>query len=292
MRSRESYIEFFVDLVLYSVLCMIGIITLYPLIYVFSMSISDPINAASNNVIFLPKGFSLDSYKLIMQSGKLWNSYYNSLWYAGFGTALNIFMTVTAGYVLSRSKFCLRKVIMVFIVITMFFSGGMIPNYILINNLGLYNTRLAMILPVAVAAYYIIISRTFMQSNIPESLIESAFLDGANDIYILYKIILPLSKALIAVLVIFYAIGHWNSYFNALLYLSSARLQPLQIFLRNVLFDEGADLAGSIAEGYNRSIIVQQTKYAAIIVVILPITMLYPFAQKYFVKGVMIGSIK
>ena len=277
-------------LILFFMLFVIAI-TLYPFVYVTSMSISDPRNVINNSVWLWPKGFSLEAYKRVFDNPDVWRSYYNTLFYTVVGTAVNVVMTILGAYPLARRTFFLRNQIMVFIVITMFFNGGLIPMFLLIKNIGLYDTRWALILPAAVGAYFIIIARTFLQS-LPESLIESAKIDGANDIYILYKIILPLSKPIIAVLSLFYAVGHWNSYFSAMLYLSDSSLHPMSLYLVKILIQDSDAMVKGMAQDINRTMYSIQIKYALIIVTVLPILFVYPFLQRYFVKGVLIGSLK
>lgn len=279
-------------LVFVRIICLFAaIITLYPFVYVASMSISDPKYVLSQEIWLFPRGFSLEAYKMIFANPLIWKYYYNTLWYAVVGTSLNVVLTILGGYPLSRIRFSFRKSILLFIGFTMFFSGGLIPLFILVRNLGLYNNRLALILPGAVSAYYIIVARTFFQYNIPESLTESAFIDGANDFQVLINIVIPLSKPIIAVLVLFYAVGHWNGYFNAMIYLPNPDIQPLQLYLVRVLIDASSEILMGV-EGAGRSLHSIQIKHATIIVAILPIICTYPFLQKYFVKGVMIGAIK
>ncbi|OXM14424.1 carbohydrate ABC transporter permease [Paenibacillus herberti] len=266
------------------------IICLYPLVFVFSMSISDPLAAAAQEVWLLPKGFSLNAYKLVFENPDIWTSYLNTIWYTVGGTAFNVIMTISLAYPLSRRNFFLRGPVTFLIVFTMLFSGGLIPTFILVNDLGLYNTRWALIILGAIGVWYVIIARTYF-TTIPESLIESAKLDGANDIRIFWTVIIPLSKPIIAVLVLFYAVGHWNSYFSALIYLPDKNLQPLQLYLVKVLV-ENTGLADSIMPSEEKSLAIMQIKYAIIMVATLPILFVYPFLQKYFVKGVMIGAIK
>ncbi|MCM3747867.1 carbohydrate ABC transporter permease [Paenibacillus pasadenensis] len=278
------------DAVITAIMLFVIVICLYPLLYVFSMSISDPLAAAAQEVWLLPKGFSLNAYNLVFENPDIWTAYFNTLWYTVAGTAFNVLMTITLAYPLSRRSFFLRGPITFLVVFTMLFSGGLIPTFILVNNLGLYNTRWALIILGAIGVWYVIIARTYF-STIPESLIESAKLDGANDIRIFWTVILPLSKPIIAVLVLFYAVGHWNSYFSALIYLPNKDLQPLQLYLVKVLV-ENTGLADSVMPSEEKSLAIMQIKYAIIIVATLPILFVYPFLQKYFVKGVMIGAIK
>ncbi|TMV45845.1 carbohydrate ABC transporter permease [Paenibacillus mesophilus] len=274
-----------------AILAVALLITLYPFVYVLSMSISDPIHVMNNSVWLFPKGFSLDTYKKVFENGEIWIAYGNTLFYTVVGTAINVVMTFLAAYPLSRRTFSGRKAIMVGIVVTMFFSGGLIPSFILINELGLYDTRWALLLPGAVSAFNIIIARTFFQ-NIPESLFESARMDGANDIGILFRIVLPLSKAVLAVLTLFYAVGHWNNYFNAMLYVSNVKLQPVSLYLMKILIQNQDPTMQDMREALERMLFSMQLKYTMIVITTLPIVCIYPFLQKYFVQGVMIGSLK
>ena len=291
MKIKKTLGEHISQLLIRVSMILVICITLYPFVYVLSMSISEPIRAVSGEVWLYPKGFSLDAYKMVFQNKQVWLSYYNTLWYTSVGTSLNVVMTILAAYCLSRRTFFAKKHFMFFIAFTMFFSGGLIPMFVLINNLGLYNSRWVMILPKAVGAYYIIIARTFF-TTIPESLSESAKLDGANDLTILYKIFIPLSKPIISVLVLYYAVMHWNSYFDALIYLAKSSLQPLQLFLVRVLVENDSTMMGGMVDQYERGLAALQLRFAIIIVAILPIICVYPFLQKYFVKGIMIGAIK
>ncbi|MCZ8512157.1 carbohydrate ABC transporter permease [Paenibacillus filicis] len=267
------------------------IITVYPFLFVFSMSISDPKYVLDQSVWLFPKGFSVESYKRVFENPDIWSAYYNTIFYTVIGTILNVALTIFGAYPLSRRSFFARKQLMIFIVFTMFFSGGLIPLFILIKDLGLYNTRWAMIIPGAVSAFLLIVARTFFQS-IPESLDESAKMDGANDITIMFRIIMPLSKPIIAVLALFYAVGHWNSYFSAMIYLPDAKLQPLQLYLVKILIQNQDKLSEGLTDEFNRALFTLQLKYSIIIVAILPILLIYPFLQKYFAKGVMVGSLK
>ena len=292
MKNRRSIVEWIADTIIVLLVLFAIIITLYPFLYVFSMSISDPLPVMRQEVRLFPKGFSTAAYQLVIQNDTIWQSYYNTIWYTVVGTCINVILTMFAAYTLSIKEFFLRVPILMMITFTMFFSGGMIPMFILINQLGLYNTRWAMVLPGAVGAWYIIITRTFLNSTIPDSLRESAKIDGANDIIILFRIIIPLCMPILSVLILFYAVGHWNSFFNALLYLPSGRLHPLQIFLRRILIFASDELTDDASYGLERSAAVIQLRYAAIMITVLPILFVYPFLQKYFIKGILIGSVK
>ena len=268
------------------------IATLYPLIYVFSMSVSDVFNVARRNVWLLPKGFSLDAYDLIWKRPEIWRAYGNTIWYTSVGTSINLVFTMLLSYPLSRKQFVWRNGLMLFIAFTMWFRGGMLPTFILVNSVGLYNTRWAMVIPNAIIVWNVIITRTFLQANIHDSLVESAKVEGANDFYILLKIVVPLAKAIVAVNVLFYAVMHWNSFFNAILYLPEPDKQPIQIFLRNILIQNQGTIESILEDNIERALIGEKLKYAVIIFTMLPIMAVYPFLQKYFVKGVMIGAVK
>lgn len=288
---KQSIFERMFTALIYSSLFMIMLMTLYPFIYIISMSISEPVNVINRSVWLYPIGFSLDSYARVFANADLWRSYYNTIYYTVAGTSLNVTMTMLAAYPLSRGQFFLRKQMMIMIVITMFFQGGLIPMFILIQNLGLYDTRWAVLLPSAVGAFNIIVARSFLQS-IPGELFESAKLDGANDIRILTGIVVPLSKPILAVLTLFYAVNHWNSFLPALMYLPSPQLQPLSIYLKALLIESSVSMTQDMEGAFEQSMATVQIKYAVIVVAILPIISVYPFLQKHFVKGVMIGSLK
>lgn len=274
------------------VLILITLITFYPLYYVLITSISNGMMVMQGKVRLYPIGVTFDSYKSITSDPQLFRSLWNSVLYTVVGTLINIIMSCLCAFPLSRRTFSGKKFFTGMIVVTMFFSGGMIPSYLVVKELGLMDTMWAIVLPVAINTYNMIIIRTSFQS-LPESLFESAQLDGANDFTILFRIALPLSKAVLATMVLFYSVSHWNSYFSAMLYLDSKDKYPLQIILRNKLisglFSEEASQSG----GSTSFTVTDSTLRAAIIMfTTLPILVVYPFVQKYFVKGVMIGSLK
>ncbi|MEG0766641.1 MAG: carbohydrate ABC transporter permease [Clostridia bacterium] len=279
------------DVLIYGIGLFAALITLIPFLHVIAMSLSDSLMVSKQEIFLIPRKIHFDAYRLVLQNKLFWSSYGNTLWIVLVGTAVNICMTLLFAYPLSRRHFSLRRPVMLAVTFTMFFSGGLIPLFITINAVGLYNSRWALILPYAISTYNLIVCRTFFE-GIPESLVESAKLDGASELRILWSIILPLSQAIIAVLVLFYAVGHWNSYFPAMLFLPDGKLQPLQVYLVRVLIQESEQLAEDGVAGFSRALQVQQLKYSVIIVTILPIVILYPFLQKYFVQGVMIGAIK
>ena len=276
----------------YLILVMIGFICLAPMWHTLCASFSSPqALAASKGVLLLPKGeFTLKGYKIVFSNMSIWKSYLNTLLYVVGGTVLGIIMTALGAYTLSRKYFLPAGTLMLFISFTMLFNGGLIPNYILIQKLGLLNNRLALILPTAISVFNLVILRTSFQ-GIPDSLEESAKLDGANDMQIFVRIVLPLSKASLAVIILFIAVMHWNSWFSASLYLTSRSKYPLQIILREILVDGNTNITSA---GADASISIYKTliKYCTVIVATLPILAIYPFIQKYFTKGVVIGAIK
>jgi multiple sugar transport system permease protein/putative aldouronate transport system permease protein len=264
-----------------ALLIIILIVVIYPLIYIVSSSFSSTSAVMSGRVWLLPVQPSLSGYRAIFENKNILTGYMNTIFYTVVGTALNIFMTIAAAYPLSRKDFRARKPLMFYFVFTMFFTGGIVPSYMLMNNLGILNTRAAMILPVALNVYNMIITRTFLESTIPTELLEAAQLDGCNDIKFLIRIVIPLSGAVIAVITLFYAVAHWNAFFNALLYLTDKKLYPLQIFLRDILILNSID-----ASMINIDLKTMEAKEG------LQQLLKYPFIQRYFVKGVMVGSIK
>jgi putative aldouronate transport system permease protein len=278
----------------YTFLTMAFLLVLYPLINILSQSISTPQAVIGGRVYLLPVGFDLNGYKWVLKDENIIRGFLNSLLYTTTGTFLNIVMTVMAAYPLSRKELYGRNVITFYFIFTMLFGGGMIPTYLVVRSLGLIDTRLVMILPSALAVWNVMIARNFFQTTIPNELQESAVIDGASDIRVLVSIVLPLSIPIIAVLVMFYAVGHWNDYFTGLLYLRSSELFNFQIVLRNSLSSVGT-LRGMIdttSEMERLEMLIERMKYVVIIVGILPMMILYPFVQRYFIKGIVIGALK
>ncbi|QNK59532.1 carbohydrate ABC transporter permease [Paenibacillus sp. PAMC21692] len=270
---------------------VLSIVSLYPLLYVLFASFSDPdLMMRHRGLLLFPQGFSLSSYIHVFDNPMIRIGYMNTMFYVILGTLLNIVMTALGAYALSRKGVMWRNPIMFLIVFTMFFQGGLIPSYLLIGNIGLMDTRWALILPAAMSAYNLIIMRTSFQA-IPVSLEEAARIDGANDFVILYKVILPLSLPVIAVMLLFYGVGHWNSWFSALVYLRTRELFPLQLLLREILITNDTRAMMTKIAG-DKASIGMTIKYATIIVSTLPILFIYPFLQKYFNKGVLIGALK
>jgi len=267
-------------------------VTLYPFVYILFASLSDPTEMARfRGLLLYPKGFSIDAYKAVLQNPMILVGYKNTLYYVVLGTVINLIMTTLGAYALSRQGVLLKNPIMFIIVITMVFNGGLIPSFLLVNNLGLLNTAWSLLLPGAINSFNLIIMRTAFQ-GIPVSLEESARIDGANDWVILTRVIIPLSLPVIAVMILWYTVGHWNSYFSALIYLRDRELFPLQLILREILISNSTDNMMTGAATSDRADIGVTIKYATIIVSTLPILLIYPFLQKYFVHGVLIGALK
>lgn len=276
------------------ILTILMLIILYPLVYIVSASFSSPYAVSSGQVTLFPVDFSLEGYQAVFENRDILTGYKNTFIYTVLGTFTNVVVTMVAAYPLSRKDLPFRNFFMFLFTFTMIFSGGMIPTYILMKNLRLINTIWAMVLPGAMSVYNMIITRTFIQSNIPFDLLEAAQIDGCSDARYFFTMVLPLSKAVIAVITLFYAVGHWNAYFNAFLYLNERRLFPLQIVLREILISNTIDtsLVADPELAAAKQGMAELLKYSLIIVSTVPVMCIYPFVQKYFVKGVMIGSIK
>lgn len=272
---------------------------LYPLIYIISASISDPAEVNSGKMWLLPKGITFEGYRIIFENSDIWRGYLNTIFYTALGTTINLAVTIPAAYALSRKDLAGRNLITAIIVLTMFFEGGLIPTYLVVKGLGLIDTIWALVLPNAVAVWNLVIARVFFQSTVPKELEEAAIIDGASNFKMFMKIILPLSMPIIAVMGLFYGVGHWNSYFDALIYLSDKALFPLQLVLREILVlqemsSQGTSgMSGAMAEVmHSKQQLAAVIKYGVMIVSTLPIIIIYPFLQRFFVKGVMIGSLK
>lgn len=270
-------------------------VILWPLLFIISASFSDPAAVDAGQVWLLPVRPRLDGYAAVFRYQEVWSGYANSLFYAVVGTTVNLVMTIAAAYPLSRKNFFGRNLFMAIFAFTMFFSGGLIPFYLVVRGLGLLNTRAAMIIPTALSVWNVIIARTFFQNTIPSELLESAQMEGCTDLRFIRSIVVPLSGPILAVLALFYAVGHWNSYFNALIFLNDPNKFPLQIILRKILVMNQTDWKTpfvNVANVHKREELQRLLKYSLIIVASAPVLMIYPFAQRYFVKGVMIGALK
>lgn len=272
-------------------LTLVVIVTLYPFYYVVVASISDPARMASHSGLLLkPLGFSLSGYTSVLDNPNIFSGYKNTIFYVLVGTSVNLVMTILSAYVLSRKDFLFRSPLSLMVVFTMFFGGGLIPFYLQVQSLGLAGTRWALIFPSAISTYNLLVLRTAFAS-IPDSLEESVRIDGGNDFVLLVKIVVPLSVPTIAIMVLFYGVGHWNSWFHAMVFLRERSLYPLQLILREILVlsDTTSMTTGMVVD---REQLGETIKYATIIVTTLPILCVYPFLQKYFVKGMMIGAVK
>ena len=271
---------------------LIVVLTLYPFLYVAFSSLSNPVRlTAHQGPLFWPLGFDLSSYAAVLKNPMIVVGYRNTLFNVVLGTSLNLFMTSLGAYVLSRKRYFWKRFIMFSIVFTMFFSGGLVPFYLNIKMLGLLNTRWALILPPAISTYNLIVMRTSFAA-IPDSMEESAKMDGANDFVILFRIIMPLSLPVVAVMLLFYGVYHWSAWFNAAILLQTRTLYPLQLVLREILIQSSTDSMSTGASGMDKELVGEGIKYATIMVATLPILFIYPFLQKYFVKGIMVGAIK
>lgn len=292
---KKSYDDTIFNIINYGLLSVALIVTLYPLIFVVSASISSPSAVWGGEVWLLPKGANFKGYALLLEYKTIWIGYRNTIVYTVLGTAINLFLTITAAYPLSRKDFYARNFLMAIYTFTVFFSGGLIPTYLLVKQLGMLDTIWAMVIPGAIGVYNVIISRTYFQSTISEELRDAAVIDGFTNTKFLLKVVIPLSAPIISVMVLFHAVGHWNAFFNAYIYLSDRMKYPLQVFLREMLIKTQVDrsmLGLNLEEVYESRQRVETLKYAVIIASSLPVLMVYPFIQRHFVKGVMIGSLK
>ena len=272
---------------------ILAVIVIYPLYFIVIASVSNPDAVMNGEVLLYPIKFSLEGYQRLLGESQIWIGYRNTILYTTIGTALNIFVTIPAGWALSRKNLAHRKFIMWFFIVTMFFGGGLIPFYLLISSLDWIDSPLALIIPGAVSVWNVFMTKAFYESNIPEEPLEAAKIDGANEYRTFLSIILPISKPIIAVMVLFYAVGHWNSYFNALIFIHSENLYPLQLVLRDILIiAEGVTGTGNPQTILEQQRIANMIKYSSIIVSSLPIIILYPFIQRFFEKGFLIGSFK
>ncbi|MDO7872079.1 MAG: carbohydrate ABC transporter permease [Enterococcus casseliflavus] len=275
------------------------LIVLYPLIYIISASISNPHLVNSGEMWLLPKGITFEGYRTLLGNSSIWLGYLNTIYYTVLGTSINLLVTLPCAYALSREDFYGRRAFTNFMLVTMFLSGGLIPSYLLIRSLGMLNTVWALVIPGAVSVYNVVVTRTFFQSTIPREMEEAAIVDGCSDFRLFMQIVLPLSTPIIAVMALFYGVGHWNSFFNALIYLSDRSMYPLQMILREILIlqDMSSNTVNNVTSEmanmlYSKQQLAQVIKYGVMIVSSLPVIIVYPFLQKYFVKGMMVGSIK
>lgn len=292
--SRQSQGDKIFNVINGLLIAVILIMIIYPLWFVIIASVSDPAKVLGGQVILMPRKFTLEGYRMVFRDPMIMTGYRNTLFYTVTGTAINLVMTILAAYPLSRKDWVGRGFFMGVLMFTMFFSGGIIPTYLMMNSLGMINTVWAMILPGAVSVYNTIIMRTFFVNSIPPELQEAAQVDGCSNTRLLLQIVLPLSKQILAVMVLFYGVAHWNAFFNALIYLTESKRYPLQLVLRSILIQNTAsqDMLGDLDTMGSRVMMAETIKYALIIVSTLPMMILYPFLQRFFEKGVMVGAVK
>ncbi|WP_433619318.1 carbohydrate ABC transporter permease [Paenibacillus cellulositrophicus] len=291
---RETFGDKVLSFIIHTLLVLALMAVLYPLLFVLAASISDPSKVLGGEVWLWPKGITFRGYEKVFQNNDILQGYGNTILYTVIGTAINIVMTILAAYPLSRKDLAGRGYFTAFFVFTMFFSGGLIPTYLLVKNLGMVNTMWALIIPNALAIWNVIIMRTFFQQNIPIEVQESAQIDGCSNLQILVRIVLPLSMPILAVMTLFYSVAHWNSFFSALIYLTDRNKYPLQLVLREILIQSNLkDMVETNEESLAKSVMEGESiKYAVVIIANLPVLLLYPFLQRYFVKGLVIGAVK
>jgi putative aldouronate transport system permease protein len=292
MKIKRSRSDLIFDIVNIAICVIIFLLVLYPLVYVISASFSSPMAVLQGRMVLWPVEPRISAYTDVFKHQEIMAGYRNSLMLVVFGTATNIVMTFFGAYILSRKDLFGRNFLTMMFALTMFFGGGMIPTYLVVRNVGLIDSMWALILPSAISMYNLVVMRTFLQTAIPDSLVESAEMDGASQLYIMFRIILPLSQSIIAVVCLFYGVAHWNQYFQALLYLTSRDKYPLQMILREILLlSQVQDLVDT--QGFAEQVLQGEAiKYALIIVASVPVMIVYPFIQRHFVKGVMLGAIK
>lgn len=291
---KESLGDKIFDIIVWILVLLAVLVCLYPFVYVVSVSLSSGVAVNRGEVVLFPVDINLDVFKMVMGYKELWTSYGNTIFYTVVGTFCNIVMTCLAAYPLSRKQFFLRKKLNFLLAFTMYFSGGLIPTYIVVTGLGLYNSRWAMILPVLVSAYNVMICRSAFE-GISEELFESAALEGANDFIMLTKIAVPLIKPTLAVMTLYYAVARYNDFFNAMLYIGKSSLEPLQLFLRKILLMASSEILQSSGSATAISAAAQSTlqvRYVCIVLATVPIICICPFIQKYLVKGTMLGAVK
>ena len=282
------------DIIIYTIAGLMTLIVLYPMYFIVIASISDPNLVAKGEVLLFPRGISLDGYRHLFSMSQIWTGYGNTILYTVVGTLLMLAVNIPVAYALSRKDLVGRKFFTLFFIFPMFFGGGLIPTFVILNNVfHMVDSFWVMVLPFSVISYYIVVARTFFDTSIPKELWEAAQIDGCGNLRYFFQIVLPLSKAILAVIALWAAVGYWNSYFNAMVYLRSAEKYPLQLIMRNILINNqmaASSMTGSAAAEMNRN--ANLIKYGAIVVSSLPIMCMYPFVQKYFNQGVMIGAVK
>ena len=293
MKQNESMASKIFDVMNVIFMFIIVAVCLYPLVYLVSKSLSSVEYVRANMVYLYPRGFNVDAYREVMKNGLFWIAYKNTIIYTVVGTLLNLMLTTSMAYCLSRANLIFRKTLTMMVTMTMFFGGGLVPNFLLVKWLNLYDSMWALILPGLISTYNMIIVSTYIKT-IPEEIIESVRVDGGNDLQIFARMIVPLSKPVIATVGLFYAIGHWNSYFNAMIYLKTKAKYPVQLVLKEMIVDQDLQsIAAGAYEAMNQQPPTSEMLIAAsIVITLIPVLIIYPFVQRYFVKGIMIGSVK
>jgi putative aldouronate transport system permease protein len=295
--QRRCVEDIVFDTVNFIVLTLVFLIVAYPLYFIIISSVSDPFEVAGGRVLWYPKGFTMDGYKEVLKNEGVMRGFFNSVYYTIIGVFINLAVTLPTAYALSRNDFYGRKTISIFYIVTMFVSGGLIPTYLVVRQLHMLNTVWALVIPGALGVYNMMVARTFFKSNIPTELLDAARIDGCSNTTFFFRIVLPLSGAIVAILVLWCGVGHWNSYFSALLYISERERQPLQLELRMVLLQntQAPNMPFTeefLAEKRRLEALREMMKYSLIIIASIPVLILYPFIQKHFVKGVTVGSLK
>lgn len=289
-------------IIVYTTLIVVALVCIYPLYLTVISSISDPREVAKGRVNLFPRGFTWEAYQNVFENKSIWLGYANTIFYTVVGTIFNLILTIPTAYALSKKRMFGRGFIMTIFLITMYFGGGLVPTYMLYDKLELINTRWVLILSGGLSVYNVIVTRTYFQNNVPDSLYEAGKIDGASEIKMFLKIAIPLSAPILAVITLFYAVGHWSAYFNAMIYISDMNLHPLQVVLRRILilnenfmatlYSEDGITDDMIALALKRAELAYTMKYAVVFIASLPMLIAYPFIQKYFVKGMMIGALK
>lgn len=297
---KQGRDNFRFDVIVTIVITVISLIILYPILFVLMASFSEPYEVASGNVFLLPKGFTLAAYQNVFRNADIWRGYFNTILYTILGTVLSLFLTVPSAFVLSRKKLPGHGLLTWFFLFTMYFNGGLIPTFLLVNSLDLYNKPYTLIILGAFSVYNMIITRSYFQTSIPETIYEAAYIDGANHFCIFFQIALPLAVPIVAVIALYYGVAQWNGYFNALIYVSEEKYMPLQIVLRNILIGS-QNAMQQITEGMEasemealaqRAYMAEAMKYSLIIIASVPLLIACTSVQKYFIKGIMVGSLK
>ncbi len=291
-KIRESAGDRIFLAAVYTVLILVVIAVLYPLIFIISSSISSPAAVTSGKVWLWPVDISFKGFRVLFNTPEIISGYGNSIFYTAAGTLISVILTVMIAYPLSRRTFFGRNTLMMIITFTMIFSGGLIPTYMVVKELHLIDTRWALLIPNAIWVWQVIIARSFFQASIPEELLEASEIDGCSDMRFILSVVLPLSKPILAVLVLMYAVGQWNAYFDALIYLKSANLFPLQLVLRSIIIQNNSAGNMDAIAMVERQQMAELLKYALIVVATLPVLVIYPFVQRYFVQGMLVGSVK